>query len=168
MIVQKQICLSQHLTRSSYFMSGQCSGQTSDALKMTSGAVTLFFFAASLTMASDSSTRPWARSHRGDSGISLGFDHGEKGKWRDSMMSLNQFTLDLLVLIQIWSKTLLLLLLLLVLEYRLCYSAQRWLWPPCFLVTHHHRGTYTTVTPDRTRRSVLQSRTAKAIQGSTM
>lgn len=123
MIVQEQICLSQNLTYSRYLASGQCSGQTSDALKMTSGAVTLFFFAASLTMASDSSTRPWARSHRGDSGISLGFDRGEKD-------SLNQFTLDMLDLNQIRIKTLSLLLLLLALENRLCLTTTEGRTPP--------------------------------------
>lgn len=122
MIVQEQICLSQNLTYSRYLASGQCSGQTSDALKMTSGAVTLFFFAASLTMASDSSTRPWARSHRGDSGISLGFDRGEKD-------SLNQFTLDMLDLNQIRIKTLSLLLLL-ALENRLCLTTTEGRTPP--------------------------------------
>ena len=44
---------------------------TSVWVKMTSGAVTLFFLAAALKMASASSTRPWERSNRGDSGMNL-------------------------------------------------------------------------------------------------
>ncbi len=44
---------------------------TSESLKMIGGASTLFFLAASLTIASASSTRPWVISHRGDSGMNL-------------------------------------------------------------------------------------------------
>lgn len=44
---------------------------TSASLKITVGASTLFFLAASLTMASASFTLPWVISHRGDSGMNL-------------------------------------------------------------------------------------------------
>lgn len=43
---------------------------------MTGGASTLFILAAFLSVASASSTLPWERSHRGDSGITL---QGVKG-----------------------------------------------------------------------------------------
>lgn len=44
---------------------------TSVSLKIVTGASTLFFLAASLTMASASSIRPWVINHRGDSGMNL-------------------------------------------------------------------------------------------------
>ena len=43
--------------------------------KMTSGAVTPFLLAASLSMASASATLPWDKSQRGDSGMNLHKHH---------------------------------------------------------------------------------------------
>ena len=50
---------------------GRCVSLTWDCLKITTGASTLFFLAASLSMTSASSTLPWVISQRGDSGMNL-------------------------------------------------------------------------------------------------
>lgn len=61
---------------------------TSEEVKMTSGAVTLFCSAARLSMASASAILPWESSHLGDSGINLVHEKQNKNTNTSFLISL--------------------------------------------------------------------------------